>query len=223
MLQTADDTTQRIADTWNNPRAGDAGLIVRFAIADIEDMEATKAAGYPVYKQVESVTIRAPGATDSRFYDLTKEKARLYYANRFPRQYADFKHGLEEPTHGTPLKEWPPLRRLEAEELQSKGLRTVEELAGVLDHNLGILGNRGRGLRQKAIDWLENAKSGASVAKVKAELAERDSKIEVLMRAVETLQKQNGLPTQPIVEAPAHEAAPEPVKRTRKPRSPKEA
>lgn len=212
-MQTADADTQRIADSNGNPYAGDDGLRVRFEMSDVENQEKSKEAGYPVFDNVECVFIKAPGALDERVVVLRKEVTRAHYQRRFPRQYAAYRAGQQEPVDGMSLAVWPPLAssRGERELFAFHGVRTVEELAAVTDTNLPAFGMSGRKRRQQAQEWLAHLKSNAPAEKMRAALAERDNKIEVLMRAVETLQKQAGIAPAPVVEAPAAiEEAPKP-------------
>jgi hypothetical protein len=208
----ADDATLRLA---NNPQGGDEKLAVRFLLLDVENEAKSRAAGYPVYDQVEGIHIRAPGNRDEILRKaLPKDKA------RFPRQYAAFKAGMEEPTSGLPLREWPAIGKAQAEVLiYQHGIRTVEQLAGVSDGNVDGLGHGALALRKKARDYIERAKSGAPTAQLEAALREANNKIEVMARSIETLQKQAGTVVAPIVDGPV--PAPVKQKRTRN-RKPKE-
>lgn len=192
MLQVADEDTQRLAD---NPRAGDETLLVRFTLEPLENTALSKVEGRLICEEKEFITIRAPGAKDT-----VKRVASRFDRNRFARHYAAFKAGLADPEVGSPLKEWPIVTRSQVEMLAYKGVKTVEQLAGVADSNLMELGPGAVTLKQKAKDWLERAKGNAPAERHRADLAEANGKIEVLMRAVETLQKNQGLPATPLVE-----------------------
>lgn len=188
----------------------DDGNIVTFELSPIENEAKSKLAGYPVYEDVELITIRAPGMRDFIQRVVTEQDKANHAA-----KYQAFKAGLDDPTQGTPLKEWPPISRAQAMTLAGLGIKTVEHIAAVSDANIGALGHGGYALRKKAQEWLQRAKSLAPTAKLEAENAELRSKLEVLARAVETLQQQKGIEPQPLVEMPA------PAAKSKKKRAPK--
>lgn len=197
-MQTADAGTTEMA---MNPRAGDAGLVVRFEMMDFLDQAASKEAGYPIYRRGEGVTIHAPGKAniEQQIIDLGKEKVRARYASKFPVQYAHFKAGAAAALVGTSLDMWPPALG-QTGLLKHHGVQTVEQLASVNDSALQILGSGSIGLRQKARDWLEAAKGLAPIAAQAAKNEDLENKLAVAMAAIETLQKNQGIAPTPVVE-----------------------
>lgn len=220
-MDVADAETQRIADNWQNPYAMDSGNLVHFSMLDIENTEKSKEAGYPVYESMECICIKAPGSlTQENIIPLRKEWQRRHYIGRYPRHYAAFKAGLEDPTEGYPLKNWPPMAhsRGELDLYAFHGVKTIQALAAITDGNITTFGASGRKRREQAKGWLEHAQTNAPMAKLNAKNQELENKLEVALRAIETLQKEKGLPTAPVVElAPA---APKPKRvRNKKPKS----
>lgn len=206
MFDTADAETQRFAD---NPNGGDEKLAVRFLMLELPNEEKTKLAGYPVFDDVEGISIKVPGGRDE-----VVRKALPSDKRRFAKHYEAFKRGVSEGGVGLPLKEWPGCNKNDVIAFNAVGIRTVEELAGISDTNIHVLGNAGARLRQRAREYLERAKSEAPTLQLHAALEERDSQIQVLMRAVETLQAQMGIAVQPAVEAPTDR--PHPKRKTQR-------
>jgi len=203
-MQTADESTQRLADTWENPYAMDDGNRVRFEMMDVENPEKTKEAGYPIFDTLECVRIKAPGSIDENVIPLRKERQRLHYQARFPRHYAAFKAGLEEPVDGYPLKNWPPMAtsRGELELYAFHGVKTIQALAAVSDSHISTLGNNALKRRQQAKDWVATAKSNAPVERLRAENDEIRNQLEVALRAITELQKQAGIAPAAVAEVP---------------------
>lgn len=122
-------------------------------------------AGHPVFDDIEMVEILIPGDKNS----IVSERVKDEHRNRWPKEYEAFKRGLEPVEDGAPLAEWPPLTPAQVANFASINIRTVEQLAGVNDNNLQALGMGGRQIREKARNWLEQAKGGEPLARVEAE------------------------------------------------------
>ena len=184
MLQQADFDINDFDRKFKNE--ADAKLMVKFYIMSIRDPQATKREGRPMFKDVEICDIKVPGQKDG-----VARPATPHDKNRFPAHYAAFKARVEMPEEGTPLAEWPLITRSLADQLTFMHIKTVEQLATVADSSLhqmqGITG-----LKQKAHDWLENAKEDGLLVKLRTELAERDAKIEDLANNLEAVMQRLG-------------------------------
>ena len=166
------------APAGNNP---DDALLVKFYIDSVEDLNASKEEGRPVFRDEEMIDIRVPGSRNN-----VVRVAREADKQRFPRHYAAFKLRVsnEEALEGMPLAEWPGCTRAQADELSFLGVKTVEQLAQVPDSKAGqFMGFYG--LKQKAKDWLEKA---SSVEALQAELKARDDTIAELTKRLEALE-----------------------------------
>jgi hypothetical protein len=154
-------------------------LACRFYIDAQEDEAESKRTGKRIFRDVEMMEIRID-SRDIRNRQVTQED-RLAYAN----QYLAWKAGQDqEAAEGYPLKQWPPIRKGEAETLYMNGIRTVEQLALAADARIQVLGPF-TSLRQKAKDWLEEEKRGAGVTKLRNEneaLAIRVSTLEAMLK-----------------------------------------
>lgn len=163
--------------------AQDEALLVKFYIKPMLDKTQSQVSGRPVHKDTEYIDIRVPGSRDS-----VARPARDTDRARFPRHYAAFKQRIEAPVEGTPLAEWPVISRSVAEDMSYMGIKTVEALAAVPDSNtqnyMGLAL-----LKRQAGEWLAIAENEAPVAKLTAELEERDARIDAQAKTIEDLSK----------------------------------
>ena len=81
---------------------------------------------------------------------------------QFKLEYEAFKSGNELPREGMPIRTWAAIRREQQTRLIALNITTVEDLAGVPDSNLGVLGLDGRVLRDLAKNTLDK---GGDLAK----------------------------------------------------------
>jgi hypothetical protein len=96
--------------------------------------------------------------------------------------------------NGTPLAELQVIDIAMAANLKAIGIHTLEALAEVPDSQLHNIGHNGRVLRDQAKNFLLAAAGNAPLAKMTADLAERDSKIEELQRQVAELAAKLDIP-----------------------------
>jgi hypothetical protein len=140
--------------------------IPTFKIQPVQNTFRTQQEGRAIYDEKEFVEIIVPGERGSLVFEEVTDEHRA----RWPRQYDAFKRGLEPPTDGTPIEQWPPISQAKALELRSVNVRTVENLADVDDARLRNLGPGGFELRKQAQVWLDAAKNGAApIARLVAE------------------------------------------------------
>ena len=185
MLQEATmEMTGMAMDQNTNQFKGDENLRVQFNLYPHFNQEKTNKEGRPIFDDAEYITIMVPGQTD-----IVHRKAWRLDFERFPRQYAAFKNNLDQDAaSGTPLKILPWLTGGQVKELEFFNVRTVEQLANMADSTaqkfMGL-----QQLKTRAKDFLVAAKEAAPLTAIRAELDERDSKIEVLERQLATLMK----------------------------------
>lgn len=140
----------------------------RFYIKPIQNNFKSEEEGRPVFEDREFVEILVPGDRKTVVDTFVKEEHR----RRWPREYAAFKAGLEVPTEGTPLEEWPAITRSQVEELRFGHIRTVEQLAELPDNALNAtVPMGGYKLREKAQRWLEAQKGNSQAEAQAAEIA----------------------------------------------------
>lgn len=158
-----------MAKNPRNVHGQDANLAVRFYVQAIENLDKSKAEGRPIFDEVEMIRIAVPGQIDRverPVWDGDKK--------RFPVHYAHFKSGAEAAETGTPLSVWTAIKVTQVAELAARGVRTVEQLAGMADVDaqkfMGM-----HALREAAKDFLEAAKGSAHLTQMRAELESRDA------------------------------------------------
>jgi hypothetical protein len=168
-------------------READKGLLVKFYIEPKKNNHKSKLEGRDIYQDTEFVDIKIPGNRNAGACRPATQEDK----NRFPDHYKAFKDrtGDNAVMVGSPLKEWAPISRSQAEELAFFHVHTVEQLATMSD----VQASKFMGLttlRQKAKQWLENAEKEKPFAEMEIKLKERDVKIDQLQEAVNTLIEQ---------------------------------
>ena len=159
----------------------DKVLLVKFFFKAMLDKEKSTEQQRAVYKDRLYISITIPGSRED-----TVRVAHAGDLDRFPEHYARFKNRVEEPTEGTPLKEWPMITRSLAEELSFLNIKTVEQLAGMTDTHAGKFMS-GYQLKQDAKQWLERTKKDVTAGKLQTELAQRDETIAKMQAQIEEL------------------------------------
>lgn len=182
-MQTADFD---VASFENSAQAEeDKKLLVKFFVKPRPDNAASLAEGRPVFKDVEYIDIRIPG---DRTGGVCRP-ASFQDKQRFAPHYDAFQKRIEVPLAGTPLIEWPLITRSLAEELAFHNVKTVEHLSTMSDTHSGkFMGLNA--LKAKALKWLEQAGEEAKVHELQQELLDRDERIALQGKQIETLQKQ---------------------------------
>lgn len=156
-------------------RSADDRLMIKFEIFPHPNEIKSLEAGHPVYDDREYITIIVPG-------DKTSVVHRPVWAQdrtRFARQYAQFKQGQEQTVVGLPLKLWGGMTLGQAKEFEYFNVKTVEQLSEMSDGN-GIAIHGFQGLKQRAKDYLAQAKEQQPLLEMRAAIEERDTKIETL-------------------------------------------
>lgn len=169
-----------------NPAApvDDNRLWVRFFVDAEQDMEASVSQGRPIFAEREFIEIRIPGDKD----EIRVRPVRFTDTQSFPRQYAAFKAGLEQPVTGTPLDKIPFITKAQAAELAAVGIKTAEQLRDMSDGNAQKFMGASQ-LKAKVGAFLAAAEGAAPALKFQAEIEKRDGEIEVLKNLVEQANK----------------------------------
>jgi len=166
-----------------NQGSADEQLLVKFENRPVEDKAATLEQGRPIFKERLYIDIKIPGDK----LGGACRPARQHDINRFPRHYAAFMariEGQQAKVNGTPLAEWPLMKRTQVEEMAFFNVHTVEALATLADvHASKFMGVNA--LKQKAKEWLEVAEKGAAAAQLATELEKRDAEIAELRAMIE--------------------------------------
>lgn len=145
-----------------------------------QNEEKTKLEGRPIFDLVEYVRIMVPGDK----WNIVDRPARDEDRRRYAHLYRAFKADEAQQPSGTPLSAWGGLRPERVEEYTFRKARTVEQLADMTDSNLQDMGAGATAERQRARDYVEQAKGNAPIVKMRSELEERDKRIEVMEKAL---------------------------------------
>lgn len=182
----------------------DEALTPVFRNASVLDPSATAAAGRPIYLDREVVDIMRPGSQNYGTYPVTafarwredpisREQVAISYAERFSRQYRQFKESSTQTKQGTPLDHVPFLTEARRAELRALNIYVIEQLADVDGQELKNLGQGGRELKNKAIEFIEVAKqTTAPSLQLQAELEAMRAKNQLLSEDNEMLRQRAG-------------------------------
>jgi hypothetical protein len=152
------------------PTGTDDDLVAIFKHIAIPNEGKSKAAGRLICDDVEICEIRTPGRTDIKHFPATEfshwkddqftgAQLKVTYAERFPRQYLQFKQQAAQTKSGTLLERVPFLSEGRRAELRALNVYTVEQLAHIDGQELKNLGPGGRDWKNQAIDFIEEAKA----------------------------------------------------------------
>jgi hypothetical protein len=148
-------------------------------------------AGRPIYDDVEVVELRFPGSKNWSAYPATAfshwgvdpqtgEQIKITYAERFRRQYQQFKSHSTQTKSGTPLQYAPFLTEARRAELRAQNIYTVEALAAIDGLELKNLGQGGREMKNAAMEYIQESQSGAISVQVQAEMEALRAKNQVM-------------------------------------------
>src|ERR1700761_896744 len=141
------------ASTRTNLGMGDGSTHPRFFVDQVQDPVASEREGRPIYRDEERVEIIMPGNPHTRPVARVSRE----HQERWPKEYAAFKEGIEVSPDGTPLEEWSILKRSQVMELKGLGFKTVEHIRDMDDHAVQRIGMGGRNLKQAAEVFLDDA------------------------------------------------------------------
>jgi hypothetical protein len=164
-----------------DPRDPDASLVALFKNFAQRNEAKSVAAGRLVCDDVEIVEIRFPGSRAVSVFPATAVshwstdphsggQVQVTYAERFARQYRQFKEHAAQTKSGTPLQHAPFLTEARRAELRALNIYTVEALAHIDGQELKNLGPGGRELKNQAEEYIEEAKTRAPNLVMQAEL-----------------------------------------------------
>lgn len=164
-----------------DPRDPDAALIVLFRYHSDKNEARSATEGRPIFEDKEVCDIRSPGSRNYptmpahershwRVDPFTGTQVEVTYAERFPRQYEQFRQHMVQTKSGTPLEYAPFLSPGRRNELHAQNVYTVEQLAIVEGQELKNLGPGGREQKNQAMDYLAGSKDNAQNTMLAAEL-----------------------------------------------------
>lgn len=155
-------------------------VVPTFRIHTMPNEAASKAAGRPIFQDMEIVEIRFPGDRQKVFvagaHEAEPNATRLKgetvtYAMLYNEQYRRFKAMETQDVSGTPLSELPFLTEGKRRELKALNVHTAEALASLDGTPLRQLGMGGREMKTQAEAYLRAAAGSADVTAMAAENA----------------------------------------------------
>jgi len=169
----------------------DDSIVAIFKELAVKDEVASLAAGRPVYTDTEIVELHYPGSKNWSAHPatsfshwvtdpMTGEQVRVTYAERFRRQYNQFKSHATQTKTGTPLTYAAFLTEARRAELRAQNIYTVEALAHIDGQELKNLGQGGRDMKNAAMEYIQESQRGAVSAQVQAELEALRAKNQVM-------------------------------------------
>ncbi len=155
-------------------------IIPRFFVESIVDELASQREGRPIFHDQERVELMIPGVSQ---YNIKVDIVSDDHRRRWPEQYRAFRAGQELALDGTPLEQWPLLKRSHVLELKAMNFSTVEQLAEMDDQaTQRIMG--GMRIRTLAKAYIDDAAAGALLAKATADNDRKDAQIAELQSKV---------------------------------------
>ena len=159
----------------------DKGVVAVFRNDIVKNPGKSIEQGRPIFDDIEVVELRFPGSKNISVFpamefshwddDEINGGQRPYtYAERFSRQYQQFKAHQQQTKSGTPLDYLPFLTEAKRAELRALNIYTAEALTIIDGPELKNLGPGGRELKNQAIAFLETSSDGARLTKMEAEL-----------------------------------------------------
>jgi hypothetical protein len=154
----------------------DAQLHVQFYKRGVLNSFESEKQGRKIFEEKLYVRILMPA---NRLNEIDREATEVDRA-RFARQFASFVERGESLQTGTPLDQLPGLTSAQVLEFKHLKVDTVEQLAGVADTVVNLLGTGGQTLKQKAIRFLDERSSSVQLSEevraLRRELAELQEK-----------------------------------------------
>jgi hypothetical protein len=190
------------------PRDPDEAIVAVFKTMPIKNESKSATENRPVFDDMDVVEMRYPGSKNVTVQPAlavshwvidpeTGEQVKLTYAERFKHQFQQFKAHEAQTKSGTPLTEVGFLTEARRAELRACNIYTVEALASIEGMELKNLGLMGREFKSKAVEYLEQARSGTHSHAIQAELDALRAQNALLIEDVATLKNRVGAPPPP--------------------------
>lgn len=172
-------------------RNPDDAVIAIFKSHAILNPAKTAAQGRPIFDDMEICEIRIAGSRNIAVFPSTAfshwredpetgAQTAVSYAERFAQQYRQFKSHDAQTKAGTPLTHVNFLTEARRAELRALNIYTVEALAHIDGQELKNIGQGGRELKNKAEEYLAEARTGAPNTALLAELEALKAKTALL-------------------------------------------
>src|SRR5262245_12955055 len=183
-------------------RDPDRNIVAIFKQISVINEGKSREAGRPIFDDVDVCELRYPGTRNTGVFpaesfshwvdDLeTGVPRKMTYAERFPRQYRQFKERAVQTKSGTPLDYALFLTEGRRAELRALNIYTIEALAAVDGQELKNFGTMGRDAKNKAIAYLDEVTSGEAARKLKLQLEAAVARNTMLEEDLKLLKERN--------------------------------
>jgi hypothetical protein len=188
-------------------RDPDKNVVAVFKQVSVPNQGKSKEQNRPIFDDVDVCEIRYPGSRNTGVYPAegfshwatdfeTGEQIKVSYAERFPRQYRQFKERSVQTKSGTPLEYALFLTEARRAELRALNIYTIEALSVVDGQELKNLGPHGRDAKNKAIEYLEEA----SRVRLQAQLEVANQRNAMLEEDIKVLKSKNAVAVEAIMQ-----------------------
>lgn len=109
------------------------------------------------------------------------------HRQRWPAEYAAFKNNTTQTTTGYPIEHWPALSPAQVRMLKSLEIHSVEDCASLDDRAIQRIGLGGRGIKNAAIAYLDDAESMRVMVEISRQNELKDTQIATLTEQVKQL------------------------------------
>lgn len=192
---------------------------IRFEKRAIATAEIDKVSGLPVTVDVDMVFVTSPGSKDEwegiakDWFDRKAQEARALpprfnpqWLQAFKDAYAAWQRDEEPPVMGTHISKWPGLSKAQFETLRHARVLTIEDVAAMNEDTMMRVGMGARSLKQRAENFLENARAAIPAERLSALQLKVDEQSAIIQRQEVTIQGLNA-----ALRAQAGAQAPQPV------------
>jgi len=172
------------------PRDPDERTVALFKTITLQSPGKTLKAGRPIFDDVEVCELRYAGSRNVSAHpataishwidDVDGSQVPITYAERFPRQFQQFKMQATQTKAGTPIAYLQSITEARRAEMRAMNIYTVEALADIEGTELKNLGPGGRDAKNAAIAYIEEAKAGQPNHAMMAELEALKARNEIL-------------------------------------------
>lgn len=171
---------------------------VQFGTISKELPRRSKEEGRYVAVDVDIVTVRQIGATDSVIFEVERwlcdndaavraKRLAADHARQYAQMYERWKAGQEMPVEGTPIKGWAVISPSQQETIIRAGVRTVEDLATMNAEAAGKIGMGAVMMKNRAQAWVAQAQDKGPLT---IEMADLKSTNELLKLQMAKMQDQ---------------------------------
>lgn len=157
-------------DEKTSAPANAGALVVQFHLDSKYMPKKSEDAGYPVFEQIERVTVWTD-KDNNNIFDVNE-----LHRRKWPAEYAAFKDGREQAVTGTPLLALFPAQPEVVDMLKAQKIHTVERLASITDPNQFKFAFP---LAEKAREFLGRQKAN-EVPQMQDQMAQMQQTIEAL-------------------------------------------